>query len=167
MKKIFSLGLAGLAMVLLLVAAGCQNGKTGQTATSTTVEPNPGNTGTGSTANAVSATVEIKNNQFIPDTVRINVGDTVKWTNQDNYTHTISAFGVEKDIPAGAEYTQTFDQAGTYQYQSTKYPGMVGTVIVGGGQSPENTGNQPTSGNQPTGTSGSGSSNPPSSNGGY
>ncbi len=116
----------GLILGLLLVLAGCDREQSPEAA------PSPG---TGQTQDEeiteADITVEMVNSQFVPDTVEIGVGDSVQWINQDNITHRIRAMGFEQEIPPGGEYTYTFDEEGVYYYESTEYPGMVGTVVVG------------------------------------
>jgi plastocyanin len=82
---------------------------------------------------ASSATVTIAKFMFGPDTLKVPVGATVTWTNQDDDPHTV----VAKDgsfrsgaLNKGASYRHTFDKAGTYQYLCSIHPFMVATVVV-------------------------------------
>src|SRR6478609_7872212 len=100
-------------------------------------------------------TVEIsmKNNPkgvFVPATVNIKVGDTVKWTNPGIITHTVTfdpaqaATASNVALPAGvapfdsgnmeeeATFSHTFTVKGTYKYVCKMHEamGMVGTVVV-------------------------------------
>lgn len=88
--------------------------------------------------------------QFVPDTVNISVGDTVKWTNPGIVTHTVtfdpSQASTPSDValPAGAApfgsgdleeddtYSHTFTTKGTYKYVCKYHEamGMKGTIIV-------------------------------------
>lgn len=120
MKKILYLGLTA---VLLLALVGCQ-----QNQADIATMPADGYVNSGQTA--ADATVEIINNRFLPEQLEIKVGDTLEWINRDNVDHTITALGVTQKIPAGESYAYTFDQSGTYQYSSTEYPDMVGTIMV-------------------------------------
>jgi plastocyanin len=87
---------------------------------------------------------------FTPDTVRIRVGQTVRWRNSSDVIHTVTADpGRAADashisLPEGAEtfdsgnmepgstFERTFSVAGTYQYVCLPHElaGMVGWVIV-------------------------------------
>lgn len=88
-----------------------------------------------------------QDNRFVPENVRINVGQTVRWTNQGRNQHDIkqsgnlSAYGkpfgvgVERFEPLGGTYEFTFTKPGVYMYYCTLHgtpdQGMVGTIIVG------------------------------------
>ncbi len=88
--------------------------------------------------------------RFLPDTVRIAVGDTVQWTNPAVVTHSVtfdpglSAKPGNVVLPGGvapfdsgdmeqdAVFSHTFTAKGTYKYICKMHEamGMVGTVIV-------------------------------------
>jgi len=78
---------------------------------------------------------------WFPATVNIDIGDTVTWSNDDTAAHTVTG-GNAADGPsgafdsslflAGAVFSQTFDEAGTFEYFCMVHPWMVGNVIVGG-----------------------------------
>lgn len=78
--------------------------------------------------------ISILNYQFIPNNLKINVGDTVKWTNSDTVTHTITSdYGNELASPLlkkGNEYVHKFNTPGTYNYYCKRYKFMKGTIIV-------------------------------------
>ena len=97
--------------------------------------------------------VSMKNNPkgvFVPATVNIKVGDTVKWTNPGIITHTVTfdpaqaATATNVALPAGvapfdsgnmeeeATFSHTFTVKGTYKYICKMHEamGMVGTVVV-------------------------------------
>jgi plastocyanin len=107
------------------------------------------------TARAAHKTVEVSMQQapkglFVPETVNINAGDTVTWTNPGVITHTVTfdpaqaATAGDVSLPAGvtpfgsgdmeedATYSHTFAVKGTYKYVCKYHEamGMVGTVIV-------------------------------------
>jgi len=87
---------------------------------------------------------------YTPDTVRVQVGETVRWKNSSDVMHTVTADPAEafKDasvmLPDGAEtfnsgnlspsatFEHTFEVAGTYRYFCMPHEavGMYGTVIV-------------------------------------
>lgn len=70
---------------------------------------------------------------FSPETVTVNVGDTVTWRNDSPAPHTAThndgAFD-SGNIAQGEEYSETFDEAGTYRYYCEYHEGQVGTVVV-------------------------------------
>lgn len=83
-----------------------------------------------------STAVEIKDYAFAPATIKVKVGDTVTWTNQDSVKHDITADDASEDAPKsqllakGESYSFTFTKAGTYSYFCTPHPYMKGKVIV-------------------------------------
>ena len=89
---------------------------------------------------------EETNECFLPSTLTIGVGDTVKFVNSDNAAHT-STSGTASGGPdgvwdsslvmVGASYDVTLDEAGTYPYFCMVHPWMLGTVIVDGEAEPE------------------------------
>ncbi|HSK94033.1 MAG TPA: cupredoxin family copper-binding protein [Candidatus Angelobacter sp.] len=77
--------------------------------------------------------VEIHGFFFAPSTLRISVGDTVTWTNEDSaYIHTATRSGVFDSGPLrhGESWSWTFTEAGTFNYQCTPHPWMIGRIIV-------------------------------------
>jgi plastocyanin len=61
------------------------------------------------------------------------VGDSVKWTNEDSITHTVTADDGAFDsgnLAAGKAFSFTFDQAGTFAYHGKIHQRMTGTVTV-------------------------------------
>ena len=78
-----------------------------------------------------------KSYRFDPDVIRIKAGDTVTWTNNDNFTHSVQL--LDGGLPTepmvmntgGGIATFTFTQAGTFHYQCSFHPqNMKGTVVV-------------------------------------
>jgi plastocyanin len=97
--------------------------------------------------------VSLKNSPkgvFVPATVTIKAGDTVRWTNPSVITHTVTfdpaqaAMATNVALPAGvapfgsenmeedAIFSHTFTVKGTYKYICKLHEamGMVGTVVV-------------------------------------
>jgi plastocyanin len=83
---------------------------------------------------AATVTVNISNFQFNPQTVTINVGDTVKWSNSDPATHTtLSDTGAwsSGNLIQGQSFSHTFSSAGKFTYKCAIHPSfMSGTVVV-------------------------------------
>jgi plastocyanin len=73
-----------------------------------------------------------KSYRFDPQTIEVRTGDTVTWTNDDNFTHTVQVDGQEDHrVDTGQSVSITFDEAGTYDYVCTLHrQDMAGTVIV-------------------------------------
>jgi LPXTG-motif cell wall-anchored protein len=82
---------------------------------------------------AASANVTIKDFEFAPATVTVNVGDTVTWTNNGPTAHSATATdgSFDTDVyPKGESRSHTFESAGSFAYFCKPHPNMKGTVIV-------------------------------------
>lgn len=77
---------------------------------------------------------------YVPQTVTINVGDTVTWRNEDDTAHGlvgaldtdrcgVSDFGITRLLP-GAEFSHRFGEAGEYTYSGFPGPWLIGKVVV-------------------------------------
>lgn len=101
------------ALAAILLAAGC------------------GSTGSGKPV-ATNQVTMVKSYRFSPDVVRIKAGDTVTWTNKDNFTHTVRVDGEpDHKVGRGDSISIAFPQAGKYHYECTLHShDMQGTVIV-------------------------------------
>ncbi len=90
--------------------------------------------GAGESAEPVATTEVkmVKSYRFEPKTIEIEAGDTVTWTNEDNFTHTVEVDGREDHkVDQGESVEITFDEPGTYHYVCTLHSqDMDGTVIV-------------------------------------
>ena len=81
------------------------------------------------------ATTEVqmaKSYRFEPKAISVQAGDTVTWTNDDNFTHTVQVDGQEDhEVDRGDSVSITFDEPGTYHYVCTLHRrDMDGTVTV-------------------------------------
>jgi plastocyanin len=82
--------------------------------------------------------VDIRDFFYDPQDLRVQVGDTVTWTNNDTVAHTVTAGTPDNptgefdsgEIQPGETFTYTFDQAGTFDYYCTLHPDMTGSVTV-------------------------------------
>lgn len=79
--------------------------------------------------------VDIAGFAFNPGTVNVKVGDTVKWTNNDGASHTVTVSAGPEifnsgSLAKGQAYLHTFTKTGTYQYKCSIHPGMTGIVVV-------------------------------------
>ncbi len=86
-------------------------------------------------------------NAFDPGIVRIQPGGSVRWSNDGNSPHTVTADDGSYDsgnLDPGATYTKEFDQPGVYtyfcKYHGAPGVGMTGIVVVGDVQIPSATG---------------------------
>jgi plastocyanin len=73
-----------------------------------------------------------KSYRFDPGTIEIAAGQTVTWTNDDNFTHTVQVDGQEDHkVDRGESVSIEFGEPGTYHYVCTLHRrDMDGTVIV-------------------------------------
>jgi plastocyanin len=74
----------------------------------------------------------VKSYRFEPKAIEIRAGDTVTWTNDDNFTHTVRVDGQgDHEVGRGDSVAITFAQPGTYRYVCTLHlHDMDGTVVV-------------------------------------
>ena len=82
---------------------------------------------------------EETNECYLPASVTINAGDTVEWINSDTAAHTVTG-GSPAEGPSGvfdsslilggAQYSYTFEEAGSFNYFCMVHPWMVGNVQV-------------------------------------
>ena len=85
-----------------------------------------------STAVATNEVEMAKSYRFDPDVIEIDAGDTVTWTNNDNFTHTVEVDGQsDHKVGRGDSVSIKFDEPGTYDYVCTLHShDMSGQVIV-------------------------------------
>jgi plastocyanin len=77
--------------------------------------------------------VHITNLSFAGGNVRVPVGTTVRWVNEDQLPHSVTADGGSFDsglIEPGQPFERRFEQTGTYAYHCTPHPFMHGVVVV-------------------------------------
>ncbi len=85
-------------------------------------------------ASTAAAVVRLSANRFEPATLRIKVGTTVVWQQEDTALHNVISAELptlrSSDLRRGDTYRHTFTQAGTFTYYCSYHAGMTGTVIV-------------------------------------
>jgi plastocyanin len=103
-----------VAALAALVVAGC------------------GDSGESSTPVATTEVTMAKSYRFDPKVIEIEAGQTVTWTNEDNFTHTVEVDGQEDHkVDRGDSVSIEFDTAGTFDYVCTLHrQDMEGKVIV-------------------------------------
>lgn len=128
-----------LIVVILVVIGGWYLMGRGQSTSTSTNSVVPSASSTVSTSSVDTSTnaVIISGMAFAPTSVTIKTGATVKWTNQDSTTHTVTGNG--NNVPTGFDsgnldngqsYSFTFDTPGTYSYHCKIHPQMTGTITV-------------------------------------
>jgi plastocyanin len=93
----------------------------------TTPVDSGGKTQTGATA------IVIKNFAYTPASVTVPAGTVITFTNQDTTAHTATAQDGSfnsGNLNPGESYSITLDKPGTYTYNCSYHPYMVGTIIV-------------------------------------
>ena len=91
-----------------------------------------GGSGESSEPVATTEVQMVKSYSFDPKVIEIEAGETVTWTNEDNFTHTVRIEGQEDHkVERGGRVEITFDEPGTYDYVCTLHSqDMDGTVIA-------------------------------------
>ena len=135
-----SLRLAVAVIAGAVIGTACGRGGDDAAATATPV----------AAATPAVTMVDIKGFMFQPTPLRIAVGTTAQWTNQDEILHTVTSGmrtydeqHLQKDIipgPPGFDFpldgkgrtaTFTFSQAGSFSYLCSRHPGMDAQIVVG------------------------------------
>jgi plastocyanin len=83
----------------------------------------------------VTKKVSIVNFAFMPRTLQVTRGTTVKWTNNaPTTTHTTTSdTGLwNKRLAPGQSFSRAFNQSGTFRYHCTIHPTMTGKIVVSG-----------------------------------
>jgi plastocyanin len=80
--------------------------------------------------------IAYRNIAIAPDTVRVKVGSTVRWTNFDNVSHNVTSAGgptrfASKDFGEGGSFEVKLTKPGVIHYECTIHPAsMNGTIEV-------------------------------------
>ena len=74
----------------------------------------------------------VKSYRFEPRAIVVDAGDTVTWTNEDNFTHTVEVDGQgDHEVEQGETFSLAFERPGTYRYVCTLHSrDMDGEVVV-------------------------------------
>ncbi len=78
--------------------------------------------------------VNIVDYSLKPTVIKIKVGTTVTWTNNDSVKHELASY--DGRLPSGPvfapgqTYAHTFTKVGTYKYYCKIYPNVKGIVVV-------------------------------------
>jgi plastocyanin len=121
-KQAILLGLTACTAVIVLFACSKSGGGYGGGG-------NNNGGGGGGTGNGVS----IASMAFSSSSLTVASGTTVKWTNNDAITHTVTADDGTFDsgnIAPGGTYSHTFSGVGTYAYHCSIHPSMKGKITV-------------------------------------
>ncbi len=140
-----------IACSALLFAAGCGSSSSSSTSSSTAASTSTSASSGGLKANTTpkyaapaasspvqSGTVQIayRNIAIDPDTVKVKVGSTLKWTDYDDVTHNVtSESGPSKfasaNLKEGSTFSYKVTKPGVIHYECTYHPAsMNGTIEV-------------------------------------
>jgi len=84
-------------------------------------------------ASAREVTVHLRDFKFSPATVSVAAGDTVRFVNDDQDAHTVTAKDGSfdsKGIDTGEAWTHAFAARGRFAYFCELHPYMTGVVVV-------------------------------------
>lgn len=139
MKKTPAIIAAVVVVIVALVAVIAMSGND-DSMSSMDISQNGSSSSTSNGATEVPAdavatnVVEITDFKFMPENIKVKVGDTVTWTNNDTVRHNVA--GVDNELPEGPllsqgeTYTYTFTKPGVYNYICTPHPYMKASVTV-------------------------------------
>jgi len=130
-----------LILIFGIIMVGCsqqqkaEEGKEETSAPSETLIPTTTGTEDDDVKGESTAITEvfIEGFAFKPNSITIPIGTTIKWTNEDDTTHTVtSEDGIfdSGDIKNGETYSYTFNEAGSFKYYCTIHPSMRAIVVV-------------------------------------
>ena len=116
-------------LAALVVLAGCGTEKsTGPTDAGGSVKE-PATASGGKTVQ-----VKMKDILFVPDNITARVGQTVRWTNDDDVQHTVTAKSgatfASKPLSKGDTYKAKLTRPGTIHYVCTIHPNQRGLITV-------------------------------------
>jgi plastocyanin len=120
---------AALALALVLLA-GCGTEKSAGPKDAGGSVNDPATASGGKTVK-----VAMRDILFVPDKVTARVGQTVRWTNEDDIDHTVKAqkgadFASKGPLSKGDSYSVKLTEAGTIGYVCTIHPSQRGTITV-------------------------------------
>lgn len=73
----------------------------------------------------------IRQYTFVPQAISVAEGATVTWYNDDVIEHTITSQAFDSgNLPRGATFSHTFEEAGEFSFACAIHPEMTGTVVV-------------------------------------
>ncbi|MDZ7733991.1 MAG: cupredoxin family copper-binding protein [Acidimicrobiia bacterium] len=128
-------------MLVLALASGCGSNGDGDgrdTAASDTAATGSTTTTATETTTTVSRAegvldLEIVDYAYQPTVDEISVGETITWTNRDEFEHTTTADDGTWDsgpLAEGGSFEVTFDEPGTYAYHCDIHNFMTGEIVV-------------------------------------
>lgn len=83
--------------------------------------------------NPTTHIINIIDNEFVPQFLTINNGDSIKWINKDDRTHAISSFSNifnSKELNKDQTFETSFNTNGVFLYQCNNHPSHKGSITV-------------------------------------
>src|ERR1043165_1930556 len=120
-------------IVLIILLAVCSAFTRGADAPAPVCDCKPMMVTVRSAGSRATSNVAVKNFLYANATLKITVGDTVTWTNNDSAPHTATSATAVFDtgtLTTGLSGSFTFTSAGTFPYHCSIHPFMTATVIV-------------------------------------
>jgi plastocyanin len=131
MRRILTLLSIGLLVLAGAAIAGC-GGSAEVTSTAADTAATPSETEV--TVEGATVDIEMKDTAFDPADVTASVGDTIVWTNEDQFDHNVVADSGADFKSDNFGYDETFEwvanKPGEISYECTLHPGMTGTITV-------------------------------------
>jgi plastocyanin len=81
----------------------------------------------------VNHAIIIEGMKYSPEAIEVNAGDTIAWTNNDAFPHTVTAENHRfdsKEIGAGRSWKFKATVKGVFPYACSFHPTMKGTLVV-------------------------------------
>ncbi len=128
-------GIALLAAIGVIAAGTIVGGCGGDDSSSSTSTSAESSSTTADATGSAAATdqIEIADFKYDPETVTVDAGTEVTWTNSDDAAHTATADDSSfdtGDLDEGDSKSVTFDEPGTFTYYCRFHPFMKATVEV-------------------------------------
>lgn len=77
--------------------------------------------------------VAIENLAFVPQEIKVKIGESIEWTNKDRIAHTATVRGGwEVMIPPGATAAKVIETGDDVEYYCRFHPNMTGRIVVTG-----------------------------------
>ncbi|MBA3327509.1 MAG: cupredoxin domain-containing protein [Solirubrobacterales bacterium] len=137
MSRPLTVAFACLALVLggaVLAGCGDDDEDSGAGAAQTEATPAPAGDDTGGTPAGGEVAISMKDIKNIPMEAEAKVGQTVVWTNDDPFPHTVTAeSGADFDsgnMEGGDTFEYKAEQAGEIAYVCKIHPNQKGTLTV-------------------------------------
>ena len=130
MAKKEVLGILILATIAVILMSGCAQQQTQQQAQTQNQIPTTSQQ-QATVPQAQTNAILIQNFAFSPQTLTVNAGTTVTWTNDDSAPHTIKSDAFTSPVMnKGGSFSFKFDNKGSYDYSCSIHPSMKGKIVV-------------------------------------